>query len=157
MGRKRFISFFIAILFIFGFTTKSEAFVISKTRHRTPSYTVQTPKVDPIDTYMKDIERRIESNWIPPESNFRFTNWIPPESNFRFKTVVSFQVLRDGSIRNSKISQTSGDRDFDLGAMRALASSKLSPLPNNILGDSIDITFTFERVSYLAKKDRYDR
>lgn len=145
MERKRFISFFIAILFIFGFTSESRAFVISKTRHRTPSYTVQTPKVDPIDTYMKDIERRIEANWIPPESNFRF------------KTVVSFQVLRDGSIRNSKISQTSGDRDFDLGAMRALASSKLSPLPNNILGDSIDITFTFERVSYLAKKDRYDR
>jgi len=94
---------------------------------------------------MKDIERRIEANWIPPESNFRF------------KTVVSFQVLRDGSIRNSKISQTSGDRDFDNGAMRALSRSKLSPLPNSILGDSIDITFTFERVSYLAKKDRYDR
>ena len=28
--------------------------------------------LDPIAEYMKDIEQRIESNWIPPESNFRF-------------------------------------------------------------------------------------
>ena len=36
-------------------------------------------------------------------------------------------------------------------------TGKVAPLPDNIFGEYIDIIFTFERVSYLVKKDRYDR
>lgn len=143
MDRKRFLLFL--VIFCIACCSPSYGWGLAKVRNYKAPAITQTVKVDPIAEYMKDIEHRIESNWVPPESNFRF------------KTVVSFQVLRDGTIKNSKIFQSSGDRDFDNGAMRALSNSKLSPLPNSILGDSIDITFTFERVSYLAKKDRYDR
>ncbi len=113
---------------------------------RVPITVTQAVKQYTLDDYMKDMERQIKSNWQPPQNSFKN------------KTIVNFQILKDGTIKNSKISQTSGDPEFDKGAMLALINTKkLPPLPNNILGESIDISFTFERFSYLVHKDRYDR
>lgn len=115
-------------------------------RSKKPAPIPPTKNQFTMDDYLKDVEKKIKANWIPPETNFKN------------KTIVNFQVLRDGTIMNSKISQTSGDAEFDKGAMLALHSTgKLAPLPNNVLGNSVDINFTFERFSYLVKKDRYDR
>ena len=99
-----------------------------------------------MNSYIKDMEHRIKSNWLPPDDNFKN------------KTVVTFQIMRDGTIKSSKISESSGDKQFDTGAIKAVQQTgKVAPLPKNILGEYIDITFTFERVSYLVKKDCYNR
>ena len=45
-----------------------------------------------MNSYMKDMEHRIKSNWLPADDNFRN------------KTVVSFQIMRDGTIKSSKVS-----------------------------------------------------
>ncbi|MBP3820482.1 TonB family protein [bacterium] len=101
---------------------------------------------DVMNSYMIDMEHRIKSNWFPQQDSFKN------------KTVVTFQIMRDGTIKSSKISESSGDKQFDGDAMKAVQKTgKVAPLPNNILGEYIDIIFTFERVSYLVKKDRYDR
>lgn len=99
-----------------------------------------------MNSYMKDMEHRIKSNWFPRQDSFKN------------KTVVTFQIMRDGTIKSSKVRESSGDKRFDSDAMKAVQNTgKVAPLPNNILGEYLDIIFTFERVSYLVKKDRYDR
>lgn len=134
----------LVLLFLCNSGAQAKGFIFGK---QTKPYVAPiAQKQYTIDDYMKDMERLIKSNWAPPENSFKN------------KTVVNFQISRDGTIRNSKICETSGDAEFDRGAMKALATTgKLPPLPNNFLGASIDINFTFERFSYLVKKDRYDR
>ena len=132
------------ILFIFMLSCANETFGFGWRKQK--AVVVQAVKHYTLEDYMKDMERQIKSNWAPPENNFRF------------KTVVEFKILKDGTIKNSKIIQTSGNKDFDQKALLALNNTqKLAPLPNNVLGESIDISFTFERLSYLVQKDRYDK
>ena len=115
--------------------------------NKTPVKTVQKqiPHEQIINEYMRDMELRIKSNW-KPENN-----------SFKNKTVINFKIMRDGTIKNSKIKESSGDKCFDNDAIAAVTKTeKVAPLPKNLLGEYIDIIFTFERVSYLVKKDRYD-
>ena len=103
-------------------------------------------RVYTLDDYMKDMEKEIKANWAPPQNSFKN------------KTVVNFKILRDGTIENPIISETSGDKEFDRTAMLALsATGKVTPPPRSLMGDSMDIYFTFERFSYLVYKERYDR
>lgn len=141
--KKRIFAIFILSLFI---SNTNPVYARGFIRHKRPAPIPVAQKQYTMDDYLKDMEIKIKANWVPPETNFKN------------KTIVNFQVSRDGTIKNSKISQTSGDAEFDRGAMLALSSTgKLAPLPDNVIGNSVDINFTFERFSYLVKKDRYDR
>jgi TonB family protein len=149
MNLKKFVQVFL-VLFVIFFTNASfgEDMRLAGFQGKAPVKTVHNniSTEDVMNSYMKDMEHRIKSNWLPPEDNFRN------------KTVVTFQVMRDGTIKSSKVSESSGDKQFDTDAIKAVQQTgKVAPLPKNIFGEYIDITFTFERVSYLIKKDRYDR
>jgi len=149
MKCKKFVQIFLVLFVIFFANTSfGEDMRLAGIHSKAPVKTVQN-KIsveDIMNNYMKDMEQRIKSNWLPPQDNFRN------------KTVVTFQIMRDGTIKCSKISKSSGDKQFDGNAMKAVVQTgKVAPLPKNILDEYIDITFTFERVSYLVKKDRYDR
>lgn len=143
--KKLFIFTLYIIICIAYFNNSVEARLFENKHFKPAPNITQAPKADPLAEYMTYMEQCIKSNWFPPNNSFKY------------KTVVDFQILRDGSIRNSRIQTTSGDKEFDKGAILALQKSKLKPLPNTILGDSIEISFTFERLSYLVHKDRYDR
>ena len=137
---------FIAIILFTFLCCSNSVYAKGFLQRKKPTITPIAQNQYTMDKYLKDMEKAIKSNWIPPETNFKN------------KTVVTFQVLRDGTIKNSKIFQTSGDAEFDRGALLALSTTgKLAPLPASILGNCVDINFTFERFSYLVKKDRYDR
>lgn len=149
MNLKNIFRAFLVLFFIF-FANASfgEDMRIAEVRPKVPAKIVQNkiPAEDIMNTYMKDMEHRIKSNWAPPEDSFKN------------KTVVTFKIMRDGTIKSSKISESSGDKQFDTDAIKAVQQTgKVAPLPNDILGEYIDITFTFERISYLIKKDRYNR
>ncbi len=74
-------------------------------------------------------------------------NWLTNGLNGRTQTapaVVSFHILRDGTIRNPQIVQSSGNPEIDNTALRAVyASSPLSPLPPQISENDILAEFTF--------------
>ncbi len=146
---KKVATLYIALLLLF--TSECSFAKISKmTKYRSAKNSVITEvkrtNEEIMNEYMKSMESQIKSNWIPPNNSFRN------------KTVVNFQIMRDGTIRSSKIEQTSGDKEFDTNAMKALATTaKVAPLPKHWMQNYLDVTFTFECVSYLVRKDRYDR
>ena len=140
---KKVIAGILFLLFMNSTSAYAKGFFFGRKPKRAPILVV---KIYTIDDYMKDMEREIKANWAPPQNSFKN------------KTVVNFQILRDGTIKNPLISETSGDKEFDRAAMLALANTnKVTPPPRNLVGDSMDIYFTFERFSYLVHKDRYDR
>lgn len=149
MDLKKFIQVFL-VLFVLFFANASfgEDMRLAGFQHKAPVDTFHNniSTEDVMNSYMKDMEQRIKSNWFPQQDSFKN------------KTVVTFQIMRDGTIKSSKVSEPSGDKQFDADAIKAVEQTgKVAPLPKNIFGEYIDITFTFERVSYLIKKNRYDR
>jgi TonB family protein len=87
--------------------------------------------------YVEAITRRISENWLQStvDVNLRRAPRI----------YMSFDILRDGSITNVEISETSGNRSLDRSAQRAVfASSPLAPLPTGFRGRSVQVSFWFE-------------
>jgi len=75
-------------------------------------------------------------------------NWHTEQFDARMQSlpaaVVSFEVFRDGSVKNLKITQSSGNFTFDQSAQRAiLASVPLPPLPPQYEHNSAILEFWF--------------
>ena len=63
--------------------------------------------------------------------------------------VVNVDILRDGSIRNPKIVQSSGNYDIDRSALRAVTEAvnqpyKIPPLPREYSGSFLNVDFLFQ-------------
>ena len=59
--------------------------------------------------------------------------------------IASFDLMRDGSIRNLRVVQQSGISALDYSAQRAiLEASPFPPIPQGYPGDSAKVEFTFE-------------
>jgi TonB family protein len=89
--------------------------------------------------YVASVKRLISANWLQ--------NTIDPavRSARRAHTVVNFTINRDGSIKNIRIMQTSGNLSMDNSAQRALLSiEKFQPLPSDYNHSSIDVIFDFD-------------
>ena len=85
--------------------------------------------------YAELIRQRIAQNWN--------TNGLNTSAQ-RTPAVVSFYIMRDGSVRNPRIVQSSGDYTIDNTALRAVyQSNQLPPLPPQIPDSSISAQFTF--------------
>lgn len=87
----------------------------------------------PVDfgRYMADLQRRIKRHWQPPKS---------PHSHI---TVLTFQVLSDGTVSNLRVEHTCGSATEDNAAVQAVEdSAPLPPLPQGAPA-SVDIEFTF--------------
>jgi TonB family protein len=85
--------------------------------------------------YAELIRQRIAQNWN--------TNGLDSRSQ-NLPAIVSFTILRDGSIRDPRIAQTSGNYNIDNTALRAVfQSSPLPQLPPQITESSITAQFTF--------------
>jgi TonB family protein len=57
---------------------------------------------------------------------------------------MTFTINRDGSVRNVKIEQSSGNLSMDNSARRALDGIQFGPLPNDFAGSYVDVTFDFD-------------
>ena len=89
--------------------------------------------------YIESVKRRIQQNWLQ--------NTIDP--NVRAaraaKTTMQFTIMRDGTIKDIKLYQTSGNLSMDNSGMRALlASNPLPPLPPDYSGTYVNVTFDFD-------------
>jgi TonB family protein len=88
--------------------------------------------------YTEAVKRAIRQNWM--------RNTIDPSvrADHNAKTTVTFTINRDGSVRNVRISQSSGNRSMDDSAQRALLSiAHFPPLPKDYNGSYVSVTFDF--------------
>jgi periplasmic protein TonB len=59
--------------------------------------------------------------------------------------VITFDILRDGSVKNAKIAQSSGNTTLDYSALRAVMDvGQLPPLPANYSGSSTNVELRFQ-------------
>ncbi len=87
--------------------------------------------------YVEAVRNRISSNWL--------ISTIDPTVRIAPRAVISFQVLRDGSIANIQVTQSSGNRSVDDSGRRAiLSSSPLPALPSDYRGSNINVEFWFD-------------
>jgi TonB family protein len=87
--------------------------------------------------YVDAVRNRISSNWLQ--------STVDPSVRWAPRATFSFQILRDGTVTNVQMTQSSGNRSVDNSALRAiLSSSPMSGLPSNYSGNSVTVEFWFE-------------
>lgn len=85
--------------------------------------------------YADLIRQRIAQNWN--------TNGLDSRSQSA-PAIVTFWIMRDGSIRSPQVIQSSGNPNIDNSALRAVyQSNPLPALPAQVSGGSISAQFTF--------------
>lgn len=85
--------------------------------------------------YAEIVRQRIAQQWL--------TNGLDSSSQVS-PAVVSFTILRDGSIRDVRVVQSSGNPNIDNTASRAVyQANRFPPLPPQIAENSITAQFTF--------------
>jgi protein TonB len=88
-------------------------------------------------TYVDAVRRRISSNWLQ--------STIDPSVRWAPRVVMTFQILRDGSVTNIERGTSSGVDSVDRSALRAiLDSNPLPPLPAEYSGTSVTVEFWFD-------------
>lgn len=88
-------------------------------------------------TYVDGVRARISSNWLQ--------STVDPSVHWAPRITYTFQILRDGSIVNPQLMQSSGNASVDNSALRAiLSSSPLDPLPSGYSGSNVTVQFWFD-------------
>ncbi len=87
--------------------------------------------------YVAAVRNRISSNWL--------LSMISPTVMTAPRVYLMFDIMRDGTVRNLEIVESSGVPEVDRSALRAvLASSPLGPLPSDYAGNSVHVQFYFD-------------
>lgn len=88
--------------------------------------------------YIEGVKRSISQNWLQ--------STIDPavRAARQAHCVMTFRILRDGSVTDVQLSQTSGNLSMDNSARRALYGIRFSPLPNDFNGSGVDVIFDFD-------------
>ncbi|HEV2383099.1 MAG TPA: TonB family protein [Terriglobia bacterium] len=87
--------------------------------------------------YVDAIRTRISGNWL--------LTTISPNLMSAPRVLASFDILRDGSITNIRLTQSSGNPEVDRSTLRAIeASNPLGPLPSDYSGGRVSVDFYFD-------------
>lgn len=87
--------------------------------------------------YVEAVQRRVSSNWLQ--------STVDPSVRFAPRVVVTFEILRDGSITNIQVTQSSGNASVDTSAVRAVRdSSPAERLPAEYAGSFVNVEFWFD-------------
>ena len=88
-------------------------------------------------SYVDGVRNKISLNWQQYTID-QSVRWAP-------RAVFTFQILRDGTVTNVQMTQSSGNRTVDDSARRALlSSSPMSALPSGYPGSSVSVEFYFD-------------
>jgi TonB family protein len=86
--------------------------------------------------YIAATKRRIEPNWN--------TLFLPPAVRNTLHCLIGFTILRDGSIKNLRVLESSGNSAFDASGLRAVQSSTpFAPLPSDWKAPDVDVLWDF--------------
>jgi protein TonB len=87
--------------------------------------------------YVEAVQRRISGNWLQSS--------VDPNLATAPRVVVTFTILRDGSVVNAQVTQSSNNYSVDNSALRAVRdSSPLQRLPPAYSGTSVNVEFWFD-------------
>jgi periplasmic protein TonB len=87
--------------------------------------------------YVQAVRQRISNNWL--------LSTISPSILSAPRVYVDFDIMRDGTVSNVTVVQSSGIPEVDRSAQRAvMASSPLAPLPQAYSGSSVHVEFYFD-------------
>jgi len=89
--------------------------------------------------YVESVKRRIQTNWLQ--------NTIDPGVRAArvAHAVVEFTIYRDGTVKDIRVTQTSGNLSMDNSGLRAIMSSNPMPgLPPDYSGSSVRVVFDFD-------------
>jgi len=87
--------------------------------------------------YVEAVQRRISSNWLQSA--------IDPSVTTAPRVVVTFTIMRDGSVTNIQVTQRSNNYSVDSSAVRAVRdSSPLDRLPPGYSGSNVNVEFWFD-------------
>ncbi|MGH9776092.1 MAG: TonB family protein [Candidatus Acidiferrales bacterium] len=87
--------------------------------------------------YVEAVGNRISSNWLQ--------STVDPTIHFAPRVICQFQILRNGTITNIQITQSSGNKSVDYSAVRAVQmSNPLNPLPAEYSGSFVNVEFWFD-------------
>jgi periplasmic protein TonB len=88
-------------------------------------------------SYVTAVQQRISREWLQSSVDPNLT-WAPRVS-------VTFDILRDGTVTNVQLIQSSNNRSLDTSAVRAVQSaSPLLPLPAAYSGSRVSVEFYFD-------------
>lgn len=88
--------------------------------------------------YVQAVQRRVSSNWLQ--------STIDPNVGVAPRVVVTFDILRDGTVTNIQIMRSSGNYSVDSSALRAIRdSSPLNALPGGYNRANVEFWFDFHR------------
>jgi TonB family protein len=88
--------------------------------------------------YVEAIRRRIAQNWLQ--------STIDPaaRASRTIHAVATFTIMRDGSVKDIRIAESSHNSSFDNSGIRALYDSNpMPPLPADYSGSYVSVTFDF--------------
>jgi TonB family protein len=88
--------------------------------------------------YIAAAKRRVQPNWdtLSLDPSVRNSQIL--------HCVISFTILRNGSVQNPRVTQSSGNLSWDNAGLRAiLASSPFQPLPGDWPGQSVAVFWDF--------------
>jgi periplasmic protein TonB len=87
--------------------------------------------------YVEAVQRRVSSNWLQSS--------VDPSVSVAPRVVVTFDILRDGTITNIQTTRSSGNYSVDTSAVRAIqGSSPLDRLPPEYSGSRVSVEFWFD-------------
>jgi len=89
--------------------------------------------------YVESVKRRIQTNWLQ--------NTIDPGVRAArvAHAVVEFTIYKDGTVKDIRVTQTSGNLSMDNSGLRAIMSSNPMPgLPPDYNGSSVRVVFDFD-------------
>jgi outer membrane biosynthesis protein TonB len=99
--------------------------------------TVSIPGIQfPFPEYLRNIVQEV------------YRRWERPSSNSPLRAEVSFLIMRDGSVREIRLTRASGSFSFDLSAQGAIEQAgtthAFGPLPEGWQNDVLPVSFYFE-------------
>ena len=87
--------------------------------------------------YVEAVQRRVSSNWLQAT--------VDPTISWAPRCMVTFEILRDGTVTNIQVTQSSGNQSVDSSAVRAVRSSNpLDQLPAAYRGSYVNVEFWFD-------------
>lgn len=87
--------------------------------------------------YVEAVQRRISSNWLQ--------STVDPSVVYAPRVIVTFTILRNGSVTNIQITRSSNNYSVDNSAIRAVRdSSPLDRLPPAYAGSEVNVEFWFD-------------
>jgi len=87
--------------------------------------------------YVEAVQRRVSGNWLQ--------STVDPNVSAAPRVIVTFDILRNGTITNIQTERSSNNYSVDASAIRAIqASSPVSPLPGEYSGSRVGVEFWFD-------------